>query len=296
MRNCFRKTIIAFITTLMSINGFLSFGSCKKQSSEQIEQPLKVMTFNIRLDAPSDSINNWKYRKSDVCKMIKYYQPDLLGMQEVCYNQKEYLKQELTQYSMLGVGRDDGKEAGEHCPIFFNTSRFTLLRHGDFSLSEIPDSIGIKGWDASYNRIATWAILQEKTGRKIFIYLNTHLDNDGNTARKKGVQLILDKIKEVAPNIPAIITGDFNCKQDEEPILILEKMGMQNAYKAAGIIYGPPWSFHDFGRLSVEKRTLIDYVFVSDGSKIDRCRVIQDKSDNSFLSDHCPVLVDLTLK
>ena len=61
------------------------------------------MTFNIRLDAPSDSANNWKYRKDNACKMIAYYQPDLLGMQEVCHNQMEDLKQGLPQYTALGV-------------------------------------------------------------------------------------------------------------------------------------------------------------------------------------------------
>ena len=100
------------------------------------------MTFNIRLDAPSDSANNWKYRKENVYQMITYYHPDLLGMQEVCHNQMEDLKQGLPQYTALGVGRDDGKEAGEYCPIFFNPNRFTLLKSGNFALSEHPDSIG----------------------------------------------------------------------------------------------------------------------------------------------------------
>lgn len=92
------------------------------------DKSVEVMTFNIRLDAPSDSANNWKYRKENVYQMITYYHPDLLGMQEVCHNQMEDLKQGLPQYTALGVGRDDGKEAGEYCPIFFNPNRFTLLK------------------------------------------------------------------------------------------------------------------------------------------------------------------------
>ena len=57
-----------------------------------------------------------------------------------------------------------------------------------------------------------------------------------------------------------------------------------------------PWSFHDFGRLPVEERVLLDYVFVTKGAKIDRYRVIQDKPENSYLSDHCPILVELTVQ
>ena len=283
-----------YTTLLLCFCSILLLGSCKKQPVQN-EQPLEVMTFNIRLDAPSDSANNWKYRKDNACKMIAYYQPDLLGMQEVCHNQMEDLKQGLPQYTALGVGRDDGKEAGEYCPVFFKTDRFTLVEYGNFSLSEYPDTIGIKGWDASYNRVTTWAVLQEKNNGKKFVYFNTHLDNDGKVARKEGVRLILNKIKQIAPDMPAIITGDFNCEPDEEPLQILEKSGMQNTSKTAGITYGPSWSFHDFGRIPLDERVLLDYVFVTDGAKVDRYRVIQDTPENGFLSDHCPVLVDLTL-
>ena len=249
-----------YTTLLLCFCSILLLGSCKSQPSAQNGQPLEVMTFNVRLDIPSDSVNNWNYRKGDACRMIAYYSPDLLGMQEVLHNQMEDLKRGLPQYTALGVGRDDGKEAGEYCPIFFRTDRFTLLEYGNFSLSEQPETIGIKGWDASYNRVTTWAILQEKNNGQKFVYFNTHLDNDGKTARKEGVQLILDKIKEIAPDMPAIITGDFNCTPGEEPLQTLEKGGMENAAKTA------------------------------------RYRVIQDKPENSYLSDHCPILVELTVQ
>jgi len=253
------------------------------------------MTFNIRLDASIDGHNNWKYRKDDVCKMITYYRPDVLGMQEVCHNQMEDLKQGLPQYTALGVGRDDGKEAGEYCPIFFNSERFTLMEYGNFGLSEQPETIGVKGWDASYNRITTWALLQEKTNGKKIVFFNTHLDNDGKVARNESVHLILTKLKEIAPGTPAILTGDFNCTPDEKPLLTLEKGNMLNASKVATIAYGPSWSFHDFGDLPLDNRVLLDYVFVTNGVAVDRYRVIQDTPDHVFLSDHYPVLVDLII-
>lgn len=274
--------------------GLLLLSGCKNQPI-QSEQPLEVMTFNIRLDAPSDSLNNWKYRKDNVSEMITYYQPDLLGMQEVCHNQMVDLKERLPQYTALGVGRDDGKEAGEYSPIFFNTERFTLVDSGNFSLSQQPDSFGIKGWDASYNRVATWAILQEKSNGKKLAFINTHLDNDGAVARTEGIRLILSKIKTLAPHLPVIITGDFNCTPGEEPLVALEEGGMRNTSLEADIVYGPSWSFHDFGRLPLEERVLLDYVFATEGVKVDRYRVIQDGPDKGFLSDHYPVLVKLNL-
>lgn len=274
--------------------GLFLLTGCKSQSA-QTPQPLEVMTFNVRLDIPSDSANNWQHRKDNACQMINYYHPDLLGMQEVLHNQMEDLKQGLPQYTAIGVGRDDGKEAGEYSPVFFNTERFTLVDSGNFALSEHPENFGVKGWDASYNRISTWVILQEKSNGKKLAFFNTHLDNDGAVARKEGARLILNKIKEIAPDMPAIITGDFNCKLGEEPLQVLEAGGMKNSSAEATVAYGPSWSFHDFGRLPLEERVLLDYVFVTDGARVDRYRVIQDTPDNGFLSDHFPVLVNMTL-
>ena len=69
---------------------------------------------------------------------------------------------------------------------------------------------------------------------------------------------------------------------------------MKNAAKLATVTYGPSWTFHDFGRLPMEKRVLLDYVFTTNEANIDRYRVVKDTPDNGFLSDHYPVLVKLT--
>lgn len=256
--------------------------------------PLRVMTFNIRLDVASDSLNAWPHRKDNVGKLLAYYAPDLLGMQEVLPNQMRDLKQLLPQYTALGVGRDDGKDRGEYSPVFYRTERFDLLESGSFSLSQQPDSFGVLGWDAACNRVCSWALLRDKqTGRKV-AYFNTHLDHIGVTARREGSRLVLERLKQIAPGLPAIITGDFNCTPDDEPAHILGEGGMLNAWTSADVAYGPDWSFHDFGRLPLEKRPLLDYVFFTPQLKATRCRVIQDTPAEGYYSDHCPVMADLT--
>lgn len=257
---------------------------------------LSVMTFNIRLDASVDGPNVWANRKAAVADMLRYYCPDLLGLQEVCPNQMDDLKALLPQYEALGVGRDDGKHAGEHSPVFFKKSRFKLLTHGDFSLSATPETFGTKGWDASYNRVCSWAILKDiKTGKKI-AFFNTHLDNDGQVARREGIRLILQRIAKEAPGLPAIITADYNCSDGEAPFMVLREAGMKNVRDIATVVYGPTYSWHDYGRLPISDCPLLDHVFVSPQFKASRYRVVQDKPDGVWLSDHFPVLVNLSLK
>lgn len=191
---CLRSLAVMVLLAVVSVGAFA-------QTS--------VMTFNIRLDASVDGPNVWANRKAAVCEMLHYYSPDLLGLQEVCPNQMDDLKAGLPDYEALGVGRDDGKHMGEHSPVFFKKSRYKLIKHGDFSLSETPEVFGTKGWDASYNRVCSWAILKDlKSGKKI-AFFNTHLDNDGQVARREGIRLILNRMKEYAPGLPAIITADY---------------------------------------------------------------------------------------
>lgn len=266
--------------------------SCNKQS----DVALNVMTFNIRLDAASDSMNNWKYRKDNAAQMVAYYEPDIVGMQEVLKNQLDDLKARLPEYTQLGVGRADGKEKGEYCPLFYKTDRFDLVDYGNFGMSETPDSIGIKGWDAACERITTWAILKDKASGKQIAAFNTHFDHVGQVARRESATLILAKMKQIAGKLPVVLTGDFNGELDSDPIRLLTEGGMINTYTEAPVVYGPSWTFHAFGNLVLEDRTLIDYVLIKGAVEVEKCRVIGDKPDNGYLSDHAPVMASLKLK
>lgn len=262
----------------------------------QQEAVYEVMTFNIRLDHAADSLNNWKYRKDNAAAMITYYSPDLIGMQEVLHNQLTDLKERLPQYSALGVGRADGKEGGEYCSVFYKTERFEVIREGTYGLSETPEVIGAKGWDAACERIVTWAILKDKQSGRQLAFFNTHFDHIGQIARKESAILLTTKMSELAKDLPAIITGDFNATPNSEVVAqITQHQMLEDSRLASPIVYGPSWTFHDFGRIPVERRTRIDYVFVTPQIHVNKYRVIDDRPDTGFLSDHNPVITTLTL-
>lgn len=279
----FNSVLVAFV---------LLVASCSKQP----EAKVNVMSFNIRLDHVADSLNNWKYRKDVAAQMITYYAPDVVGMQEVLKNQLDDLKNRLPEYTVLGVGRADGKEKGEYCSLFYKTDRFDLVKSGNFGLSEMPDSIGIKGWDAACERIVTWAVLKDKVSGKELAAFNTHFDHIGKVARRESAVLLLAKIREIASDLPVVITGDFNGTVDSDPISVLTEGGMQNTYSTSDVVYGPAWSFHDFGRIPIEERQLIDFIFVNGQVVANKFRVIADKPDNVYLSDHAPILANLTIR
>ena len=281
------------IVLLLVIFGFLTLQSCKDKSMD-----LNVITFNIRLDLAFDSLNSWQYRKDVAAQIIKKYDADIIGTQEVLPNQMQDLKDRLVEYTAIGVGRDDGANKGEFSALFYKTSRFKEHDSGTFWLSETPD-IPSLGWDAAYPRIATWAILEDRlTSKKIFV-INTHLDHVGKVARINGVKLMLEKAKRVAEDYPVILTGDFNSNPYSDVVqFVLDEANSFNLVDTrlvSNVVKGKNTTFHDYGRIPLEKQECIDYIFVDKNFRTDSYEVIEDKLDGVYLSDHNPVVTRISL-
>lgn len=272
----------------------MATSSCTTQ-----QKPTEVTwgTFNIRYDNPADSLNNWQYRKDHVAEFIKTQDIDIVGMQEVLHNQLEDLKARLPEYAEVGVGREDGKTKGEYAPLFYKKGRFEVLDSNTFWLSQYPDSVGFIGWDGACTRIATWAKLKDKKSGKIFMAVNTHFDHIGTEARRKGALLIIEKIKEIVGDQPAVLTGDFNVTEQSEAYetITTNEFVLKDAYKEAAQREGVSYTFHDFGRIPADSCQKIDFIFVTPQIKVQDSYIPQEaKQAGDFLSDHNPEVVHLS--
>jgi endonuclease/exonuclease/phosphatase family metal-dependent hydrolase len=169
------------------------------------------MSFNIRYGAADDGENSWPNRKDLVFQTIAGHEPAILGVQECLWFQGEELREAFPEFIMTGVGRDDGRQEGEMCAIFTLSERFEVLAQGSFWLSETPEVVGSKGWDAALPRIATWVQLYDRQCEPdtLFVF-NTHFDHVGKLARKKSTELLRSRMAGIAGNHPLILMGDFN--------------------------------------------------------------------------------------
>ncbi|HEY0982295.1 endonuclease/exonuclease/phosphatase family protein, partial [Schlesneria sp.] len=95
-------------------------------------QTVTVMSWNIRLNTPRDGVNAWPNRKDWLARIVADNQTDIAGFQEVLAGQLEDLKERLKDMDAYGVGRDDGKAAGEFSPIFYRRDRFELQEKSTF--------------------------------------------------------------------------------------------------------------------------------------------------------------------
>ncbi len=255
--------------------------------------PIRVMSYNIRCgscEAP-DSPNYWQKRKYLVGHLIKTQNPDIIGLQEAELNQVEDLVEMLDDYAWIGIGRDDGKAKGETTAILFRKQRFTLQRQKTLWLSQTPQQPSL-GWDAAYRRTLTLVQLQDALNKLPITVINTHLDNEGETARQQSAKLLLAEVGKINPQFPVLVTGDFNTKANSKTYAILSS-ALSDAEKTS---IAPPLggnkTFNGFGE-NTEPDNKIDFIFTNKKLKVLSYRVDTTIYNNLFPSDHYPVVVEL---
>jgi endonuclease/exonuclease/phosphatase family metal-dependent hydrolase len=265
--------VAAFFVTALNVNA----------------QKIIVGTFNIRFDNPRDTGNLWVDRAPIVSNLIRFHEFDVLGVQEALKNQLDDIAAALPEYALYGKGRDDGKDAGEHSSIFYKKDRFSLLKSGDFWLSETPDKPG-KGWDATCcNRICSWVYLEDKTSKKRFYAFNVHFDHQGVVARRESGKLILAKIKEIAGQAPVLLTGDLNGGRDSEWYQTLATSGLlTDVFTKVKYPYANNSSMNGFR--TPRGRTVIDHIFATKQFVPSRWGILTDSYFGKYPSDHFPVL------
>jgi len=256
-------------------------------------QALNVMSFNIRYDNPNDGSDQWSERKDDVDKLLKFYAPAVIGIQEAVQTQIQFLDQANEPYAYVGVGRDDGQTKGEFSPILYDSVLLELLDEGTFWLSTTPDSVSI-GWDAALPRICTYGLFRHRVSEKVFWVFNTHFDHVGATARLNSAGLIVRKINQMnISNAPVILMGDLNSTPDDGPIKLLNNH-FKDAKTASPKSYGPEGTFFGFD-LEQTAENRIDYIFGKQLS-FESYQVIDDRrSNNRHISDHLPVFVRFSI-
>lgn len=274
-----KKTVLLLMAMLLALPV-----SIKAGNDNESQKVLKVMSYNIRYGSGNDGTNSWNLRYVATAEMLKDQMPDVFGVQEALAYQIEFIEENFRDYKCVGVGRDNGKKEGEHMSIFWNKNTVSMSKWGTLWLSETPEKPSM-GWDAACYRTATWALMKcKKTGRK-FYFVNTHLDHVGVEARKKGLQLIVDRIAEINPEgFPMVLTGDFNMTPDSKELENLDSV-MESARKIAEKTDSHD-TFNGWGRGT----GIIDYIYVSGFSSCPEYQTVTKRyAERKYVSDHYPV-------
>ena len=261
----------------------------------KVPQLFSVMSFNVY-------VGN-QFNKAYIDRVIDTIldnTPSVFGVQEASVPWMTALKSGLGDiYTSVGVGRDWGG-LGEHSAIFYRTDMFNLIEGGTKWLSNTPDQEGSKLTYANFPRIMTYAILERKTDGARFLYVNTHLDHNGNNSaevaeqiRQAQIEILIAEIAKLG-DLPTIVTGDFNVTPDASAY----KTMIANGYLDASHVAAEGEILPTYNGMSdSDIDVLIDYIFVSPELEelVDTYTVCPSKRDGQWISDHNAIIATITL-
>lgn len=285
------------------------------------DKSFTTMSFNIKCFAKTEAETHyWSHRKSALLELVVAQNADILGFQEVTHPQYKFLMNNLdSKYAYVGIYRsglnferantimkqDDPAPTllnlltsstiiDEATPIFYNKSRYELIKNETFWLSTTPQKPS-KSWGAKCRRICTYAQLKDCYTNEIINVLNTHFDHGKEKARLESVELVQNFIKENnLQNI--IIMGDFNATEDSLTYNAMTKGNISNTkYLAPASARDTGATFNGFGKSTSE--STIDYIFITnDCFEVVNTKIIADQiNEDTYISDHYAISTKLKL-
>ena len=245
-------------------------------------QKFTAMSYNLRYDTNEGG----EARMNALASHIKKYSPDILGVQEETPTWSRFLSSELApKYVRVGEGRrgaSDPRESNEATAVYYDKEKFELVHTVTRWLSPTPDVPSyIEG--AHHRRCVTFAVLKSKESGCEFVYANTHFDNGSDAVREEESRC-LSELRRGFGNLPFIISGDFNLYPDSTAYNLMREGGLLDASRIAPDTEFES-TFHNYGRMGV----IIDYFFVNEKVKPLVYRVLAEKHNGEFTSDHYPI-------
>jgi endonuclease/exonuclease/phosphatase family metal-dependent hydrolase len=255
-----------------------------------------VMTYNIRRRMAHllpTGPDRWVDRKVLLRRILIAEQPTLLGVQEAMPDQVAAVADSLgSDYKWVGRGRNpDGGD--EHCPIFYDTRRLTLVSWRQQSLSDTPDVPGSKSWGNQIRRVIVSAEFTDRATNARVLAFNTHFDHFSWRSRLASADFLLQLVNAARATDPAatiVVTGDFNANADSAVYRRLtESVALRDTWEAAAVRLTPQWgTFPNYRRVRVGGKR-IDFILVGPGVAVASVGINVTRFDGKSPSDHDPV-------
>ena len=278
--------------TFFSLLLALAFGQAPAPQPAQ-GAPLTVMSFNIRYGTANDGDNHWLRRREQLFALLREQQADVVGLQEALHGQIDEILRAVPGYGYVGVGRSDGRQAGEYAAILYRTARLQVRRSDTFWFSDTPGVVKSTSWGNQIERICTWAYFEDRDGPAFYLY-NVHLDHQSQPSRERSVALLLARIAARDPRAPVVVTGDFNAGEDN-PAAVAMRASFRDSFRVREPDAKEVGTFNGFkiGQTAGEK---IDFVFVEPGTEVLEAAIVRTSRDGRYPSDHFPVTARIRLR
>jgi endonuclease/exonuclease/phosphatase family metal-dependent hydrolase len=257
------------------------------------------MSYNIKNGNPTQE-NTWEVRRPILVRSIAKHEPDVIGTQEGFFFQIKQIVEDLPQYDWIGLGRAGGSK-DEMMAILFKQDRFEVMAFDHFWLSDTPEIIGSRTWGHDNRRMVTWVRFKDSASGIEFYHWNTHFDHREQPAREKSATLLLQRLREVMPPAPAVVTGDFNAAPDNPcyATLVAALDGALNLRDTWGIggerVNDGIGSFNRWEGPQ-PNGARIDWILATPEFSCTRIEIDTYEEGGQYPSDHFPVIAELVLE
>ncbi len=287
---CIIENLTALILSLL-----VTFGAYTPATYEITDVPeksteaVRIISFNVR--CANDLYGSVEGRSELLTAALSQYSADSFGVQEATAQWLDILNEKLgDKYAMVSQMRD-GKKNSEASAVFYLKDKYNLIDSGTIWLSDTPEEFASKFTLSFCPRIATWAVLENKADGTRYTHINTHLDHVLESVRVKQIEVLSVKIAELkALGYPVVCTGDFNTKQGADAYNKMSEIMLDTKFIAAQSDDGATYT--NYGRNALETKP-IDFIFVSEGVSVDTYKIIDEKIDRMYLSDHAGLCADV---
>ena len=277
-----------FLSILFTFGAFIPESFTIENVPEKSDETIRIMSFNVR--CADDAFGSVKGRSQFVCAALEQYAPNSFGVQEATQEWLDILSENLDGYACVSQMRD-GKKSSEASAVFYLKDKYTLIDSGTIWLSDTPDEFASKFTLSFCPRIATWVTLQDKSTGEIYTHINTHLDHVLESVRVDQIKVLKVKIEELkAKGYPVVCTGDFNTKEGADAYNEMKGCLLDSKYLAKNSDDGATYT--NYGQNIFETKP-IDFVFVSEGTEVETYKIIDEKINDMYLSDHAALCADI---
>ena len=173
-------------------------------ASAETGDEITVLDYNVWMHTAGQ-----QSRVNSVLRTIEEISPDIMGLQECTHEWMAFLTEKFSaEYDYVGEGRDGTHTSEDQFnPIFYRKDKFTLIDSGTRWLSETPEIKYTKVPDSTYERIFTFAVLEEKATGERFVFINTHFDHLGGQSDQACVMAAyISRFYD----LPMLMSGDYN--------------------------------------------------------------------------------------
>ncbi len=247
---------------------------------------LKIISFNIRCGNDSNG-HTIKERAPRLKASLLPLEADLIGFQEYTYKWAPFISKDFEDKYRMYMFYRDPKNL-EATPILWKDNDLEALEKNCFWLSDTEDMSGSTYDELGFKRICEYIRFRQKSSGVEFVHMNTHF-GFGDENQVKSAKLLIKYASTF--NCPVIVTGDFNMIPGSAGYTEMTKC-FTDVNSVTAKYSGR--TFHEYSEEGNET-THIDYCFVMGNVTPLEYKLIDDRYDGKYLSDHYGLFIKLKI-